>query len=154
MIFIFGEKITMWTAWFSNLFQTNNIVVPFEFIILIFLKNSFLWRFSWKRYFISGTCIWRCTLYVFVDAGWIVGIGYNVLINLNLFSCSPFFKNLPSKCLIHITAEEVGCQSFLMTNFILRFSISPSLENKSTGTISFPVWFEWHPTTQHILAMT
>ena len=55
--FIFGEKITMWTVWFSNTFQTNNIVVLFKFIILTFLKNPFLWRFSWKRSFTYG---WRC----------------------------------------------------------------------------------------------
>ena len=60
MIFIFGEKITMWTVWFSNTFQTNDIVVPFKFIILIFLKNYFLWRFSRKKNFTCGRCFGRC----------------------------------------------------------------------------------------------
>ena len=59
MIFIFGVKITLWTVWFYNTFQTN-VVVPFKFIILIFLKNSFLWGFFWKRYFLSGRCFCRC----------------------------------------------------------------------------------------------
>ena len=60
MIFIFGIKITLWTVWFSNTFETNNIVVSFKFIRLIFLKNSFLWGFSWRRYFICGRCFRRC----------------------------------------------------------------------------------------------
>ena len=60
MIIISGEKITMWTVWFSNIFQTNNIVVPFKFVILIFLKNFFLWRFSWKKNFRCGRCFGRC----------------------------------------------------------------------------------------------
>ena len=39
MIFIFHKKITMWTDWFRNTFQVNYVVVPFKFIILIFLKK-------------------------------------------------------------------------------------------------------------------
>ena len=46
--------------WFNNTFQTNNTVVSCKFIILIFLKNSFLWGFSWKRYFICGRYFRRC----------------------------------------------------------------------------------------------
>ena len=57
---MFGVKITLWTVWFSNTFQTNDIAVPFKFIILILFKNSFLWGFSCKRYFICGRCFRRC----------------------------------------------------------------------------------------------
>ena len=56
---LFGIKITLWTVWLSNNFQTNNVVVPFKFIILIFLKNT-------------GDFLGRDTVYVddvFVDGG-------------------------------------------------------------------------------------
>ena len=107
--FIFGVKITLWIVWLSNTFQTNNVVVPFKFIILIFLKNSFLGGFSWKGYFICGRWFCRC---------WV-----NCLV----------------KCLMHITAEDVGCQSFLLTNFIHRFFIFSSLGNENTETVSSPL---------------
>ena len=52
----------MWAAWFSIIFQANTIVVPCKFIIPIFLKKSFLLRFSWKKNFGGGRCFVRCWL--------------------------------------------------------------------------------------------
>ena len=88
MIFIFGIKITLWKVWFSNTFQTNNVVVPFKFIILIFLKNTFLGGFSWKRYFICWRCFRRCWVNCWY---W-----FQCFNQSKPFLCSPFFRNLPS----------------------------------------------------------
>ena len=131
MIFIFGIKITLWKVWFSNTFQTNNVVVSFKFIILIFLKSTFLGGFSWKRYFICWRCFRRCWVNCWY---W-----FQCFNQFKPFLCSPFFRNLPSKCLMDITTEDVGCQSFLLTNFFRRFFIFSSLGNENTGTISSPL---------------
>ena len=144
MIFIFGVKIALWTVWFSNTLQTNNIVVPFKFIILIFLKNFFLWGFSWKRYFICGRCVRGC---------WVNWWYWFQCFNQSKpFSCSPFFRNLSSKCLMQITAEDVGFQSFLLTNFIQQFLMSSSLGNENIGTTSSPLqlFSQFHPSKKDL----
>ena len=124
MVFIFGEK--------KPRGQSDSVILSFPILL-----NSSYWS-SWKTVFF-GDVLRRETLdleNVLVAAGWIVGIGFNVLINLNLFLYSQFFRNLLSKCLMHVTAEEVGCESFQLTNLTQRFLISWSL--------FFSIWVFFH----------
>ena len=49
---------------------------------------------------------------------------------------------------MHINAEDVGCQSFLLTNFIQQFLISSSLGNENTDYfLSFIIWTTSNNTT-------
>ena len=106
-------------------FKFHNLVVIYKFDIL-FCKHIILIG-AFKALVLEDA---------WVEGSNIVSTGFMLMCKRHLFFLSPIFKYLFSKCLMHITLEFEGHQSFLFTNLTHIFFRSSLRGNEKTT-----VWF-------------